>query len=112
MHRAPAHVVSVIPSMKKKKRDNESPADFKNNPFKPLKGFAPRPASAPKTGTPPRRREAQTEDDGELFLRAAAGARRIAQEDDPAADTVLRNDPARPDAAAAKDRELFLQALQ
>ncbi len=95
--------------MKKKKSGDQSPADFKNNPFTPLRGFAPRSPSARKTGTEPSRKEEQSEDDGSLFLRAVSGARKIEKEEDPAPGPVTRKIEEKRD---AEDYEIFLQAMQ
>jgi DNA-nicking Smr family endonuclease len=95
--------------MKKKKSGDQSPADFKNNPFTPLRGFSTRSPSARMTGTGPRRKEEQSEDDGSLFLRAVSGARKIEKEEDPAPGPVTRKIEEKRD---AEDHELFLQAMQ
>jgi DNA-nicking Smr family endonuclease len=102
--------------MKKKKSDNQSPADFKNNPFRPLRGFTTQTPSAKKTGTllqkKEQRKEQPSEDEGALFLRAVSGARRIERDEEPAAGTVAQKKAEKPDAAVTEDHELFLKAMQ
>jgi DNA-nicking Smr family endonuclease len=99
--------------MKKKKSDNQFSADFKNNPFKPLRGFTPQTPSAKKTVNLPRRKEQQSEDDDALFLRAVSGARRLEREEDlPAGPANHKLGGKKPDVAASEDHELFLKAMQ
>lgn len=69
--------------MKKDKTSDKPAADFKNSPFRSLKGLAPHPApqqpgAAPSVPAP----KNQTEDDGALFLRAMAGAKKLDQTDE------------------------------
>jgi DNA-nicking Smr family endonuclease len=97
--------------MKKKKPVKQLPADFRSNPFKALKGFAPS-SSADKRAAPPRRKEEKSEDDSALFLRAVSGARRIAEDEFPVADAALRVTQATQDPALIEDKQLFLQAMQ
>jgi DNA-nicking Smr family endonuclease len=99
--------------MKKKKSDNQFPADFKNNPFKPLRGFIPQTPSAKKTETFPPRKEQPSEDDDALFLRAVSGARKIEKDEEPAAGPANQKKAGKkPDVAASEDHELFLKAMQ
>ena len=62
--------------MKKRKGDDKAPIDFKNNPFKSLKGFSPPPSTARKA-VPRRKKEETQVDESELFLQAVTGARKI-----------------------------------
>jgi DNA-nicking Smr family endonuclease len=98
--------------MKKKKSDNQTSADFKNNPFRPLKGFTPQTPSTKKAGTLPQIKVRQSEDDSALFLRAVSGARRLEGDDEPAAVPVNPKTPETRDLAATEDRQLFLKAMQ
>lgn len=98
--------------MKKKRSDNQSPADFKNNPFRPLKGFTPLASSAKKTEMVSPKKVRQSEDDSALFLRAVSGARRLQRDDEPAAVPVNPKTPETRDAAVPQDHELFLKAMQ
>ena len=66
--------------MKKRKTNEETgPADFKNSPFKSLKGFAPRFGSTNERSRTQEssRREVTQEDDQTLFLNAVEGTTRI-----------------------------------
>jgi len=103
---------SSNPPMKKKKSDNQFPADFKNNPFRPLRGFTPQTPSAKKTAPLPRRKAQQTEDDSALFLLAVEGARRIEGDEGPAAGPAMQKTAEKREAAVTEDRELFLKAMQ
>jgi DNA-nicking Smr family endonuclease len=98
--------------MKKKKTEKLPPADFKNNPFRPLKGFTPQTPSAKKTGTLPQRKEQPSEDDGALFLRAVAGARKIERDEEPAAGPADQKKAEKRVVEATGDHELFLKAMQ
>ena len=99
--------------MKKKKAEDKAPVDFKNNPFKSLKGYAPPPARSEKKALPVRKQEKEHEDDSELFLRAVAGARKI--DDGVSAPGAARKGPAAPlrgSDIATEDDELFLAAMK
>jgi DNA-nicking Smr family endonuclease len=98
--------------MKKKKTDGPPQADFRNNPFKSLKGFAPKPAAREKKPAPVPRKEAKPEDESTLFLRAVSGARRIEQEEIPASAAPSQKTSEKKDAAYSEDRNLFLQAMR
>jgi DNA-nicking Smr family endonuclease len=102
--------------MKKKKSkpsEQAPPADFKNNPFKSLKGVVTTHELAQKK--PAMKREEKVlsaEDDAALFLRAMEGARKLEHAPGPPAS------PAHPKAVAPagvrreEDEDLFLQAMQ
>ncbi len=98
----------------KKNRSSERPAqDFKNSPFRSLKGFSPKPSKEPAS---PRKKSEQTEDDSELFFRAVAGTKKLSPGDSPnakPADTRIV-DRAAIDSTRLeqKDRELFLHTMQ
>ncbi len=100
--------------MKKSKSPDQSPAEFKNNPFKALKGVVPPPPAAQKKAAPSRKNAGPIEDDTELFLRAAAGARKIANEDVPAEAPDNKRVVGRPDAVPhePEDDQLFFQAMK
>jgi DNA-nicking Smr family endonuclease len=96
--------------MTKKKRNEEQPTDFKNNPFKSLKGFAPCPPSASSVKTV-RKKAAHAGDEGELFLQATAGVRKL--------HNAVPTDSPATEAANAKERlpvlpdqDLFTRAMQ
>jgi len=103
--------------MKKPKKSEEKPtADFKTNPFKTLKGFAPQPVpKEKKQAAPPPRpgiKEHQEEDDRSLFLRSVEGARRITDDPGAAPPKAERAQEARPQMESPEDVQLFLQAMQ
>jgi hypothetical protein len=93
--------------MKKKKPGEQPPADFKSNPFKALKGFAPSSSSADKKASPPRRKEEKSEDDSALFLRAVSGARKITEDEFPVVDAAVKEAKAGPIPATVDDDRLF-----
>lgn len=100
--------------MKKKKSSEQPQADFKNNPFRTLKGLAassPLPVTPKKAApTPHKKTDSGDEDDASLFLRAAEGAKRF----DAAPDAPLVP-PARQAPETVKEPDgslLFLTAMQ
>lgn len=95
--------------MSKKKRPEQQPADFSNTPFKSLKGYAARTAQKPAESRPARKKAEPAGDEGELFLQAAAGARKL---HDAAPDAPESAAPAEKDRASAGDRDAFLQAMR
>jgi DNA-nicking Smr family endonuclease len=98
--------------MKKKKTHDKAPADFKNNPFRSLKGFSP-PAGGEKISLPRRKKEEQHEDDSELFLKAVAGARKMDNEDIASTGKAATTEHAASNPAVEpQDRRLFLEAMQ
>ena len=101
--------------MKKHKPQERPAGDFKTNPFKSLKGFAPHPAPpVKKPAAPPSRpvKEHQEEDDASLFLRSVEGARRIAGDPGPALPRTEQAAEAKPRKDAKEDIQLFLEAMQ
>jgi len=102
--------------MKKPKKPEEKPAaDFKTNPFKALKGFAPRPVPQEKKQAAPLPRpgkEPQDEDDATLFLRSVEGARRIAGEPGSSPPRAEQASLVKPQKESQEDAQLFLQAMQ
>ncbi len=100
--------------MKKRKLSERHSPDFKNNPFKSLKGFSPTHA---QTQPSVRKRTDRTENDSELFFRAVAGTKKIAQED----SSGPMRATGKPGKGAAtvdntpleeQDNQIFLQAMQ
>jgi DNA-nicking Smr family endonuclease len=98
--------------MKKKKPNEQFPADFKNNPFKSLKGFTPPPATPDKKAALPRKKEEKPEDESALFFRAVSGARKIEEDEAPISDSVPQGAQAKPSHEPPEDNQLFLQAMQ
>ncbi len=102
--------------MKKSKKTEEKPAaDFKTNPFKSLKGFAPQPVPKEIKQTAPRPRpgkDDQDEDDASLFLRSVEGARRIAGDPGVAPLRAEQASEAKPRTDSQEDVQLFLKAMQ
>ncbi len=98
--------------MKTRKSSKQPSPNFKNNPFKSLKGFTPQPARNP---APPQQGTEQTEDDSELFSRAVAGTKKMTPDD---SSTMPSPGKAEKDATIGstppeqKDNELFLLAMQ
>ncbi len=97
---------------KKDKSEKKSSGDFKNNPFKPLRGFTPKPGPAGNKTPPPPAHDPGEDDDLSLFLRAAAGARRIGRV--PTSETSAKQRDAETSGAggAEEDRRLFLQEVR
>jgi DNA-nicking Smr family endonuclease len=98
--------------MKKRKPPEQQPADFKNNPFKTLKGLTPPPAAKEAKPAPLRRKVEKEEDAEELFLQAVAGARKMEDDAGPDPAPGTAKTPARNNDAAPQDQQLFLQAMQ
>ena len=103
-------------SVKKKKTAEQQQAEFKNNPFRALKGLAPvvAPPVIKKKAAPPALMNiaGSDEDDASLFLRAAEGAKQF--DDTPDAPLVPAARPASKTRATAEpeDSGLFLAAMQ
>jgi len=101
--------------MKKKKSTEQPQADFKNNPFRSLKGLAASPPpSAAKKKTAPSvhpKTAGSDEDDASLFLRAAEGAKRLDRAPDASGVSAAGQAPQKP-AAEPEDSQLFLAAMQ
>ena len=101
--------------MKKNKSSEQPPADFKNNPFKSLKGFAPPRAPRSKTSAPaPVRTKtaAGDEDESSLFLRAVEGAKLLHHTPEGSVAPVTRTLPEGTMKSAPEDAQLFLSAMQ
>src|SRR5271169_1103874 len=100
--------------MKKRKGDDKTLIDFKNNPFKSLKGFSPSSPSAVKKTAPHRKKDELHEDESELFLRAVSGARKIDGKVVTNIEKIVKQGKTAlsGDAAAIQDSELFLSAMQ
>jgi DNA-nicking Smr family endonuclease len=93
----------------KDRSDKRSPGDFKNNPFKPLKGFTPKPAPAGKKTLPPPAHDPDGEDEASLFLRAAAGAKQLDERAESSSPKARTRGAARAD--DADEQRLFLEAM-
>jgi len=101
--------------MKKNKSSEQPPADFKNNPFKSLKGFAPPPAARAKHGAPPPARTKSVindEDESSLFLRAAEGAKLLHHAPEGTDAGAKRTAPEKTCRSVPEDSQLFLSAMQ
>ncbi len=98
--------------MKKKKTDDQPAGDFRNTPFRSLKGFKPQSGKKEEKRAPLRRQETSHEDDSELFLKAMSGARRIGAGEGPRARQAetLQAEPAIP--PTRDEGQLFLQAMR
>jgi DNA-nicking Smr family endonuclease len=97
--------------MKKKKTHDKAPPDFKNNPFRSLKGFSP-PAGGEKTSLPKRKKDEQHEDDSDLFLKAVAGARKMDNDEIASTGKGITEHAASHSAVEPQDRRIFLEAMQ
>jgi len=110
-------VIQILPLldifMKKNKPADRQAPDFKNSPFKSLKGFAPQPSNDP---SPPRKRNEQREDDSELFFRAMAGTKQLTpgENADKSSSTGKTDKQATVESIPLeqKDKQLFLQAMK
>ena len=101
--------------MKKSKPPERSQADFKNTPFKSLKGLVPSTAvPAKKPASLPVRRQADNDDEDEasLFFRAAEGAKRFVDAPDAHIDRTTRQLPKKTRVRAPEDSQLFLAAMK
>src|SRR3990172_3608533 len=104
----------VLFPMKKNKPPEQSHVEFKNKPFKSLKGLAPSPApSAKKAMTPPVRRtiDGNDEDDVSLFLRAVEGAKRVDSIRDTPVDPAAKKAQGKQVIRAPEESQLFLSAM-
>ena len=106
---------SVTPHMKKKKPPNQPHADFKNKPFKALKGIVSAETEPAKIKTRTQVRKtinSNDDDDAALFLSAVEGAKRIGN--DPAAhnESAPGRVPERTAVHVPEDNQLFLAAMQ
>src|ERR1700674_982481 len=97
--------------MKKKKETLQKSKEFASRPFGALKGVQGEPAAAEQLSVPaPLPEPAERAVDGELFLRAVAGVRRL----HPATAAAGKGEkpiPRKADAVSDEERRLFLEAL-
>jgi DNA-nicking Smr family endonuclease len=101
--------------MKKSKPPDRPQAEFKNKPFKALKGLATSTALPTKKSATRRARRKiciSDEDDASLFLRAAEGAKRFGRAPDAHSDSAARQGPEKIAIRASEDDRLFLIAMQ
>lgn len=99
--------------MKKKKLDDHISAEFRNKPFQTLKGFTPSPAAVDKKIKSRREKTQEGGDDGELFFRAVAGARKIRNDATSSGGAVPIIPEEKPDSLiTTQDQQLFLQAMR
>jgi DNA-nicking Smr family endonuclease len=101
---------------KKSKPSEQAPsADFKNNPFRSLKGVVTGREQVPSKNKPAAKREekpASAEDDAALFLRAMEGARKIERVDATIAAPRKQATTIPPGVGSREDEDLFLRAMQ
>jgi DNA-nicking Smr family endonuclease len=100
--------------MKKRKSSGPPQTNFKNTPFKSLKGLAPSTPLPSKKTIPPQVRkkiDSNDEDDASLFLRAAEGAKRFGHVPDSPAVTAGQ-DSGKTMVRAPEDSQLFLAAMK
>lgn len=101
--------------MKKIKPPDQPKPDFKNRPFKPLKGLVPSislPIKKITTYNVHKKTNGSDEDDASLFLRAAEGTKRFGSEGDEHSGTAARQASKKTPVRAPEDSRLFLTAMQ
>jgi DNA-nicking Smr family endonuclease len=101
--------------MKKSKPPDKPQPDFKNKPFKALKGLVPSTAVPIKKSTAPlvhKKIHGSDDDDISLFLRAAEGAKRFDNAPDAYHDAAARQGPEKTAVRKPEDNRIFLEAMQ
>jgi DNA-nicking Smr family endonuclease len=101
--------------MKKSKPPEKLKHDFKNRPFKPLKGLVPSIPLPQKTITTYNVRKKTNdgdEDDASLFLRAAVGTKKFGNDSEDHSGSGARQAPKKKPVQAPEDSRLFLTAMQ
>jgi len=101
--------------MKKSKPPEQPKHDFKNRPFKPLKGLVPStPVAVKKIATYNVRKKTNDsdEDDVTLFLRAAEGTKKFGNDSNDHSGAGARQAPKKKPVQAPEDSRLFLTAMQ
>jgi DNA-nicking Smr family endonuclease len=100
--------------MKKRKQTDQPIPDFKNKPFKPLKGHIPSTTVLVKKVTTcniRRKTNDSKEDDASLFLRAAEGSRKFGHESDDHPGVCATRGPKKIPVHAPEDSRLFLTEM-
>lgn len=95
----------------KKDKSGKSEPEFNNNPFRSLRSFKPKPAPAPAPKPDPARKETK-EEEGELFLRAMAGARKIDGEREEPAEVKKGGQAPYSKPGGPDEQQVFLQAMK
>ena len=98
--------------MKKPKPDENFSGNFKNNPFKPLKGFTPKTDPVGKKTCNAPLRDDRDEDDESLFLRTVEGTRRIGHTQGTTGASIKQKAAARSDLGGQEEGRLFLEAMR
>lgn len=101
--------------MKKSKPPDQFKPDFKNRPFKPLKGLVPSiplPIKKIANYNVLKKTNGRDEDDASLFLRAAEGTKKFGNEADDHSGAGARQCPKKTPVHAPEDSRLFLTAMQ
>jgi len=101
--------------MKKFQHPKQPPADFKNDPFKSLKGLATPPAkSATRSESSPvhKKNTLNNKNEALLFLRAAEGAKPLHQIPEGSGVPDKLQVPEKTAGSAPEDKQLFLLAMQ
>jgi DNA-nicking Smr family endonuclease len=101
--------------MKTRKPPDKPQPDFKNKPFKALKGLVPSTAVPIKKSTAPqvsKKIHGCDEDDISIFLHAAEGAKRFDKAPDAYSDAAARQGPGKTSVRAPEDNRIFLEAMQ
>ncbi len=95
--------------MSKKRKNEQKPGTFRNNPFHPLKGISSR--TLPGTAAPKKTTAGEATDDADLFARSIRGARPIVREEDEKGADLLPQEKAPPETREEADTGLFLRAM-
>ncbi len=106
---------SSISHMKKSKPPDQPQADFKNKPFKSLKGLVPSTTFPTKKSITPKvlkKIRGNDEDDASLFFQAAVGAKRFVDAPDAHGGSADRQGSGKTKVSAPEDSRLFLAAMQ
>jgi DNA-nicking Smr family endonuclease len=101
--------------MKKSKPSRPPKSNFKNTPFKALKGLEPStsvPPQDPPTPRSPKQAPVTNEEETALFLRAAEGARKLDHASDQDSLPEARQFPGKARVRESEDSQLFLTAMK
>ncbi len=101
--------------MKKSKPPEQSPSEFKNNPFKSLKGISPStapPAKKTTTSQMHKKTALDDEDDISLFLRAVEGVNKVTGAPDTPVVSAAKPGPGKKETRSQEESRLFLSAMQ
>ncbi|HTF99960.1 MAG TPA: Smr/MutS family protein [Nitrospirota bacterium] len=99
--------------MTRKKDKQQQAPDFKNNPFKSLRGFTPQSTAGQQKAKPISKRTQDSAEDAGLFMRETAGVRPLhLPEENEAADAPADRAKEQPRVPQAGEADLFLKAMR